>query len=471
MKLYTYTMDYSLPRLALKGFPADEHLSSLVNASDEAVQENTKKAKAVVLQIDSEGLEIMVSSRGTDSAATAAAEGFSYGREDLSDEEAEALGEKAFQDVYDQVESAVAAGDTEGLINLIGYVKNRYVIPPGLITVLGSPTLHEPDYDAITAAAEAAGKEPEYPEAIVTFDAAPKPLKSFKQPFVSRLLRSIFLPQHKLYGGGKRHSSPAMGFMSRFLPKREEGGMADEPPPDTVSGVPLVWAAGKTFRRGMRGAFGDEVGDAVAQLVAMRAGQEPGKYLGKGAKGAVYALGQGRVLKVTMDGSEVQAAAHLIGVRHPNLSLVHDVFVVTNGVNGAGIIVRDAVDTTLDRFNKEAAAQVDRIMDEVLASVEGKADPDGKGLLDLHPSILIEEVGRMIALFREEGCDVEESFFFDLADAFRTLKHYGIIGIDFDSKNVGIVKKPKPRVVIFDYGMTKSPPVEVEVVSLQSLRA
>jgi hypothetical protein len=460
VKLYAYTMDYSLPRLALKGFSEEIHLQTLEGAAQAAIEDSTEKARAVVLEIDADEIPIIPPSfRSMDGIADGFAEDATYGRDDLTEEQKQALYEKAYDEMSDKLSTAE---DPQLFLDLVGYVKNDGAIPPSKITVLGHPTLQEPDYAAIHAAAEAAGKEPEYPEPTVTFDAAPKPLKSFKQPLVSRLLRSIFLPQHKLYGAGKRRS-PSMGFLSRFLPKREDVDVADEPPSDVVSGVPLVWAAGKTFRRGMRGAFGND-GDAIAQLVAMRAGQEPGKYLGSGAKGAVYALGQGLVLKVTMDGSEIQAAAHLIGVRHPNLSLVHDVFVVTDGGKGAGIIVRDSVDTTLNKFDKKASQELDEIMDQVLESSKGKIGSDVTRMEDVEPKVLADEVELMIELLRIEGCEVDEGILLDLADAFRALRHYGILGIDFDSKNVGVIKKPKPRVVIFDYGMTKSPPAEVEVV-------
>jgi hypothetical protein len=198
----------------------------------------------------------------------------------------------------------------------------------------------------------------------------------------------------------------------------------------------------------------------------MRAGGEPGKYLGSGAKGAVYALGRDRVLKVTMDGNEVSAAANLKGVRHPNLSFVHDAFVVTDGQKGAGIIVRDAIDTTLDKFDKKVSKELDQIMDEVLESSADKIGVDVTRIEDIDPAVLAKEVELMIELMRFEGCEVDEEILLDLADAFRALQHYGILGIDFDSKNVGVIKKPKPRVVLFDYGMTKSPAVEIEVVSL-----
>jgi hypothetical protein len=441
--------------MALKGMPERFLLyGGPVPAAEMAYQDSTPKDKAVVLEVDADGLDeiLIVSGERVEDVATMAAEDISGDPDRPEGKVTEEEAERAYSAVYNQAE---ALGSVAEMLEKFDVIENAEVIPASRITVLGAGDIEHPeDFNA---------------ESKVVFEEKPKPLKAYKQPFVTRLLRSIFLPQHKLYGAGKR--GPAMGFISRFLPKREEVDVADEPPPDVVSGVPLVWAAGKTFRRGMLGAFGDEAGDAIAQIAAMRTGQEPGKYLGSGAKGAVYALGRSRVLKVTMDGNEVHAAANLIGVRHPNLSLVHDVFVVTDGEKGSGIIVRDAVDTTLDKFDPTASAALDQIMDRVLESSAEKVGVDVTRIEDIDPAVLAGEVERAIQLLREEGCDIDEQILLDVADAFRELRHLGILGIDFDSKNIGVIKKPKPRTVIFDYGMTKSPPIEVEVVSLESLRA
>lgn len=440
MKLYTYTAEHSLPRMALKGMPDGFVLIDDLSLLGELMSEQSETEKAVALEVDISGIEdaMLVSPDTVENVALDAAR------------DAEAAGEDE-EAAYSQVYNADLS-TLEKAIDLFGEVENNEIIPASRITVLGRlESLEFPN--GIDEPAE------------VKFKGPPKPLKAFQQPFVTRILRSIFLPRHKLYGAGKR--SPSMGFISRFFPKLEADDV-DEPPPDIVGDVPLVWAAGKTFRRGMRGAFGGEAGDAIGQMISMRAGQEPGKYLGSGAKGAVYALSRGLVLKVTMDGNEIYAAANLIGVRHPNLSLVHDVFIVTDGEKGVGIIVRDSVDTTLDKFDPMTSAALDSIMDEVLDSAVATIAP---GFARIEEVDLAREVKLAIKLLRKEGCKVDEQILLDVADAFRELQHLGILGIDFDSKNIGVIRKPTPRTVIFDYGMTKSPPVEVEVVSLESVRA
>jgi len=434
VKLYTYTMERSLPRMALKGMPAGFPLyGSAAPAAEMAQADTTEKDKSVVLEIDADGLDesMIVSGEVVEAFATMA-------QQDVENdpEASEAQAEEAYSKVYDEAEDL---SSVEEMIEKFDVIESDDIIHPSRIKVLGAPEVEFPD---------------DLEEEVkVSFEQKPMPLKSFSMPMVTRLLRSIFLPKHKLFGAGRRRG-PAMGSVLRFRP-------------DSVSGVTLVWAAGKTFRRGMRGAFGAETGDAIGQLVAMRAGQEPGKFLGSGARGAVYALGVGRVLKVTMDGNEVQAAQNLIGIRHPNLSFVHDVFIVTDGKKGAGIIVRDSVDTTLDKFDKKTSKMLDSVMDIVLESATYKLDFDMMDrIVGIDPQLLASEMDRAIDLLRNRGCNVDEKVLFDIADAFRELKHLGIVGIDFDAKNIGVIKKPSPRVLIFDYGMTKSPPVEVEVVSL-----
>lgn len=456
MKLYTYTRERSLPRMALKGMPKFFPMwGSVAPAAEMAEMDKMPNDLPLVLEVDVDGLEsiLAVSPERVEDVATMAQDDVENDPDLPEGEKTEAAAEKAYSDVY---EAADNLSSVEDMIEKFDVVENIEEIDPSRIKVLGIPDIQYPD------------DVEEDPK--VSFEEPPKSLKAYKQPLVTRLLRSIFLPRHKLYGAGKRHR-PTMGLISRFIPRKEEIDVTEDPPPDIVEGVPLVWAAGKTFRRGMRGAFGEDAGDAIGQIVAMRSGREPGKYLGSGAKGAVYALGRDRVLKVTMDGNEVQAAVNLIGVRHPNLSFVHDAFIVTDGEKGSGFIVRDSIDTTLDDFDSRASKALDEIMDKVLEAASKNIGGDIVKFEDVDLDALAGQVGRAVDLLREDGCEFDEQLLFDIADALRELKYLGIIGIDFDSKNVGIIEKPTIRSVIFDYGMTKSPPVEVDVVSLDSMRA
>lgn len=453
MKLYTYTMQRSLPRLALKGMPPGFWFSPDMETAFEWMSMDSENPKdpPVMLEVDSDGLEEYFGVDGgviEDYAVMASEDAESEGAEDP---------DTAYEKVYLLAEELDAAPRGKKWIQTIlenfDGANNMSTIPARKVTVLRVKDMDWPD---------GLDKEPK-----IEYSGPPQPLTAFKQPLVTRLLRSIFLPKHKLYGAG-RPVSASMGFISKFFPR---GGADDDmPPPDVVSGVPLVWAAGKTFQRGMNGAFGQEAGGAIRKLVELRLGAIPGKLLGSGAKGAAYVFGPSRAVKVTMDGNELQAAANLIGVQHPNLAMVHDVFIVSDGQKGAGIILRDAVDTTLNKYDRKLAEQLNSTMDEVLESTQKAIGDDVGRIQDISPKILAEQVGLMVELLRQDGCDlVEAALLMDLADAFRMLAHYGILGIDFDAMNVGVIKKPSPRLVLFDYGMTQSPPAQVEVVTLKGV--
>jgi len=455
VKLYTYTTERSLARMALKGMPRFFPMwGSVAPASEMAEMDKTPKDIPVVLEIDIDGLEsiLAVSPERVEDVASMAQDDVENDPDLPEGQKTEAAAEKAYSDVYDAAENL---SSVEDMIEKFDVVENTEEIGPSRIKVLGIPDIQYPDD---------VEEEPK-----VSFEESPRPLKAYKQPLVTRLLRSIFLPRHKLYGAHKRRR-PMMGLISRFIPRAQEEEVFEEPPADVVDGIPLVWASGKTFRRGMRGAFGPEDGDAIAQMVALRVGREPGKYLGSGARGAAYSLEKNRALKVTMDGNEIFAAANLIGIRHPNLATVYDVFIVTDGKAGAGIIVRDAIDTTLDKFDPKAADALDKVMDDAFLSASEKIERDASSIADIDPDILAQELEMAIDVLREIGCDLKTDAVLDLADAFRELRHLGIVGIDFDSGNIGIVRKPKPRAVIFDYGMTKSPAVQIEVLSLEQMQ-
>lgn len=87
--------------------------------------------------------------------------------------------------------------DLEKTAELFGFMVTNEIIPPSRITVLGEL---RPDFGETT---DVPFDGPPEETLRAAFPAKPTPLKSFKQPFVTRLLRSIFLPQHKLYGSGK----------------------------------------------------------------------------------------------------------------------------------------------------------------------------------------------------------------------------------------------------------------------------
>jgi len=176
VKLYTYTKKHSLPRMALRGLPSGASLDHPEQLS--TVLENMygddedPKDPNVLLEVDVEGLEqILV----------------------VDAEWAYHLLEQG--DVKE--EDFIEWTDLEKTAQLFGFMTSDDVITPDRITVLGqlrkdfgeSADLSASNLDELLAAALIGQRTP---------------LKAFKQALVSRLLRSIFLPQHKLYGKGRQ---------------------------------------------------------------------------------------------------------------------------------------------------------------------------------------------------------------------------------------------------------------------------
>lgn len=179
MKLYTYTKKRSLPRLALKGLPKGSdlgHPSEFESSLDGMYgdYEDNDADPNIMLEVDVTGLKASL----------------------------EVDMEWAFQlmsDGYAKEEDLEGWTDIDKTAELFGYIVTNEVIPANRITVLGEL---RPDFGSASMDVPWDGS----PEEILafTFLDEPKPLKSFKQPLVTRLLRSIFLPKHKLYGSGNK---------------------------------------------------------------------------------------------------------------------------------------------------------------------------------------------------------------------------------------------------------------------------
>lgn len=177
MKLYTYTKKRSLPRLALRGLPegADlEHPERLEPMLDSMYGDEEPGDPNVALEVDVTGLEelLMVDAD------------WAFHLQESGDVKEE--------DWYEWT-------DLEKTAQLFGYMVTDASIPPERITVLGEL---RPDFGPVSVDVPWHGSTEEI--LAFVFQGKPKPLKAFKQPLVTRLLRSIFLPKHKLYGAGKK---------------------------------------------------------------------------------------------------------------------------------------------------------------------------------------------------------------------------------------------------------------------------
>lgn len=172
MKLYTYTHKRSLPRLALKGLPAGAELYGpdyLFSLVDGAYGDDEPRDPVVILEIDASDMTI----RDVDL----------YG--------------EWLHVMYDwgaKGEAIEALKTLEAVVDYSGWLETNEPVPPDRITVLGEFP------EGFGTSEEGINSPEDFAKVLVN---GPKPLKLFKQPFVTRLLRSIFLPKHKLYGAGK----------------------------------------------------------------------------------------------------------------------------------------------------------------------------------------------------------------------------------------------------------------------------
>jgi hypothetical protein len=176
VKLYVYTKKRSLPRLALKGLPDGaelDHFNRIQLTLDAMYGDDEPNDPNVMLEVDVDGLEPILEVDGE----------WAYHLLERGDVEEGDFNEWT---------------DLERTASLFGFMVTNDVIPPNRITVLGEL---RPDFGEAENIPWESPPEELFP---TVFRTAPKPLKAFKQPLVTRLLRSIFLPQHKLYGSGKR---------------------------------------------------------------------------------------------------------------------------------------------------------------------------------------------------------------------------------------------------------------------------
>lgn len=172
MKLYTYTKKRSLPRLALRGLPGGSDLHGagyLPLMIDFAYGDDEPNDRVVILEVDASDMTI----RDLDLSGRWAHVMYDWG---AKEEDIEAL--KTVEDV----------------VNYSWWMETLELVSPNKITVLG-------EFPDDFGASEESIESPEDLTKVLV--GKPRPLTSFKQALVTRLLRSIFLPKHKLYGSGR----------------------------------------------------------------------------------------------------------------------------------------------------------------------------------------------------------------------------------------------------------------------------
>jgi hypothetical protein len=191
----------------------------------------------------------------------------------------------------------------------------------------------------------------------------------------------------------------------------------------------------------------------LTRWIQGRVGQDIGPSIGTGHHGSAYDLGDGRVLKVTTDEKEFKAMSILRGMNHPNITQVHDTFVLRTPPRER----RDEVNANMAYF-----------------IVRGRTGPI---LAD------IPEHERLSRAIREIGLMVSQNYYGDLRfsmeaeiydwkslrkrfkgkerkildgviAAAEALHDAGIYTIDIHPKNIGMVDG---RPVLFDVGNSWMP--------------
>lgn len=181
MKLYTYITKRSLPLVAAKGlaenFPLFESLSS--------ASEIAEKNSAVVLEVDVTGLEddLILSDEFVEHVAADVQQEILQDPKRQEGAVTEEEARKAYEEVYETAENL---SSVEEMIEKFGVVESIEPIEASRIMVLGVPEVRY-------------SEDPEV-EAEVSFKESPQPAKAYKRPIFAQLLRSIFLPRHKMYG-------------------------------------------------------------------------------------------------------------------------------------------------------------------------------------------------------------------------------------------------------------------------------
>lgn len=196
-------------------------------------------------------------------------------------------------------------------------------------------------------------------------------------------------------------------------------------------------------------------GTAIYKQIVKRVGKEPDAELGHGMKGVVYDLGDGRVLKLTSDASEIEAMTLMMKSEHPNLVRVEDVFVACRGQSGVGVVVREWVGRVLENIES---------MDHMNSKIRLAVDDAEEIFQDVYRNNYRASVAIRMAMedLRDyldgaggsnlETLKIEKG----LQAAIGALLDLGIYGIDFDPRNSAVDDEGQP--VIFDVGVATIDP-------------
>jgi len=211
---------------------------------------------------------------------------------------------------------------------------------------------------------------------------------------------------------------------------------------------------------------GQIAGAAMVEKILKRVGSRVTGVLGAGAMGVAFQLDNGRVLKLTRDRDELEAAQALMSKKHPNVVRFYDVFIARNGI-GTGIVVRGSVDQNVARLARTMPDFLDlaKALGEATAkatnsmpldrmghpSLTRKSLKEGMGVwLDYLSNVVIPDVGERYMDARQVLDDAIAGVEFIMAR--------GVYGFDFHAGNIGVVMDEvgSMRGVVYDIGITSS---------------
>lgn len=211
---------------------------------------------------------------------------------------------------------------------------------------------------------------------------------------------------------------------------------------------------GMPAREALEKSLGKFGGTDIYKKIVNRVGKEPGAELGHGMKGVVYDLGDGRVLKLTADASEIQAMTLMTKSSHPNLVRVDDVFVVCRGQSGVGVVVREWVGHLLE--NIEFADLMNSRIRNATDDAEEAYDRYRNDESDV--AAMQQAMEDFLAYLENAGDGSAETLKIErgIRAGVGALMDMGIYGIDFAPRNIAIDDNGNP--VIFDVGVVRINP-------------
>jgi len=208
--------------------------------------------------------------------------------------------------------------------------------------------------------------------------------------------------------------------------------------------------------QGLMDALGRDMAHDVYEKAVRRIGEEPFDMLGRGGWGIAYRLPSGRVLKVTRDWDELDAAAALQAAGHPNVVGIHDVFLVGADRDAVAFVVRDAVEATIEEFDPGASAAIEAASDLADEAYQRELRVSG----DRRQAAQRAQV-EFLMMLADEAQQTGNPLLWDIVEAVRHMRALSLHGFGLRGRNVGVLGTDRePRAVVFDFGRLVREPRE-----------